>query len=138
MWVLIIGAVFLFATASVQAEPLDAGMKWVAPTKRTDGRPLTISELSHYEVTYRSGVLPEILIGKPKATDTVFNGVVNVPAGTYDLMIRAVDLNGLRSTPAIKMIIIEDIIQAPVAPTILSVDIKCEGNCSVKVVGQDN
>jgi hypothetical protein len=73
-------------------------VKWAIPLTREDGAPLSLSELSGYEIYYvleNSGAA-DTKIAVSGGSTTLYN-IANLPAGTYNFAISAIDNNGLKS-----------------------------------------
>jgi hypothetical protein len=72
-------------------------LSWVAPTSRSDGTPISVSELSGYTVHYGSepgSYTNSVGIDDPFATSLT---VTDLPVGTYYFVLTAEDSNGLES-----------------------------------------
>ncbi|MGD8853923.1 MAG: putative Ig domain-containing protein [Gammaproteobacteria bacterium] len=72
-------------------------VSWTAPTARTDGSPLSISELAGYTVEYGStegSYTSAIPVDDPSATSL---DVTGLPAGTYSFVVTARDSSGRES-----------------------------------------
>jgi hypothetical protein len=72
-------------------------LTWVAPVARTDGTPLTLSDIDGYHIHYGSspGNYPNI-VDVTDGTATTAT-VSNVPAGDYYVVMSTYDTNGLES-----------------------------------------
>jgi predicted phage tail protein len=75
-----------------------AQLSWTIPSTRTNGTPLTMSELSGYEIYYTND------LGTVSKTVTVSGGSLstytlsNIAAGTYHFAISAIDTSGQKSS----------------------------------------
>lgn len=75
-------------------------LKWVAPAVRSDGNPLSLSELDSYTVHFGTSIdeYPySVSIEDSSATSA---DIPDLPAGTYYVVITVTDSNGLESAPS--------------------------------------
>lgn len=79
------------------SETTSVTITWVAPSSRTDGSPLSLSQIARYEVNYgrSSGEYTDtITVNDATATEAV---IPNLENGTYHIAVRVYDTNGLDS-----------------------------------------
>lgn len=79
-------------------ETLSLTLSWTIPTAREDGTPLTLAELSGYELVYtsESGVVEQV-VQISGASQNQYQVVLDLQ-DTYHFAVAAIDQNGLRST----------------------------------------
>jgi hypothetical protein len=74
-------------------------LQWTAPSTRSNGKALPLSELSGYRIYYLregSNASDDVTISVQGANTTIYNLTVGVP-GSYTFAVTAVDMTGLES-----------------------------------------
>lgn len=73
-------------------------LSWSIPSARLSGEALALSELSGYEIYYVADIdgVADTVLTIAGATTTSYR-VANLPAGTYNFAISAVDTSGVKS-----------------------------------------
>jgi fibronectin type 3 domain-containing protein len=75
-----------------------ASLSWQAPSQRTDGQSLALSDIGGYRVYYGSSSSQyQFSVDINDATATSFV-VTNLPLGTYYVVLTTIDVNGLESS----------------------------------------
>ncbi len=72
-------------------------LRWTAPAARTDGSPLSLSEIDGYRIYYGTGrgnYTRQVVLANGSATSATINNINN---GTYFLVMTTYDNNGLES-----------------------------------------
>jgi len=85
------------AVSGAAGQTGSVSLEWVAPTRRSDGSPISVSELAGYTVHYgpsQGNYTSSIGIDDPFATSVV---VTDLPVGTYYFALTVDDINGQRS-----------------------------------------
>lgn len=140
-------AVFIFAiglaffTAVANAASVSAELSWNAPTARVDGTPLDPSEIREYRIYYAvdDDIDPS---AEPVIVSSGYAETVTIDlqprAEPYHIVfaITAVDLIGLQSDLSdvvIKSVVVQST-AAPGAPKALQFEIRCVGECQIRVV----
>jgi hypothetical protein len=83
--------------ASTSAENGTVTLSWNAPTTRSDGTPLLMSEIAGYTVYYgSSGGSYSSSINVPNSTTTALT-ITDLPPASYDFVVTARDTSGLES-----------------------------------------
>jgi|SRR5210317_937646 len=102
----------LFSVNAYALEELS--ISWNPPMSRVDGTPLTIEEISHYEL-YMDDVL---LTDSIQGTETSY--IISVSTGSKCFKMKTVDIYS-RSSP-FSNVLCKDIVSAPGAPLSITID----------------
>lgn len=140
-------AVILFALAVAllasvaQAAPVTADLSWTSPGERVDGTPLAPEDIAEYRVYYsvNGDVDPDsepVVVTSGNAEVVTIDLAPSPAPYTLAFAVTAVDTEG-RESDLSNVEIITALVEStaiPAPPTSLSIEIRCDGQCSVKLI----